>query len=250
MGRMKSGLFIGTSGYCYAHWSKGAFYPKGMKQRDYLPFYAEHFNTVELNISFYRRPIWEFLHRWAEITPSDFRFAAKLNRMVTHYQKLRNCDKTLAGEKVLREGLGEKLAVVLAQLPPNLPADTVLLKDFLDLLRTDCGRWIPRLAVEFRHPTWQTDEVYQLLSDHGVAICLADWGSTHFTRPNDAPFLYIRRHSGQDHGCYTSDQIRQDARLIGPHLAAGKQVYVYYNNDLNAFAVRNARELAALLCPR
>ncbi len=243
VGGKKHPLFVGTSGYCYNHWSNGVFYPKGLKSRDWLAYYAQYFSTVELNVSFYRRPRLEYLRRWAEMTPPDFRFAAKLNRFITHYQKLKSCDAQLAADKVLADGLGEKLAIVLAQLPPSLPADRDLLKGFLQMIKSGSGSWVPKLAVEFRHPSWLTDDMYELLDEFGASVCLADWGECHVTRPNDVSFLYIRRHSGYDQGNYTPDQVSQDAAFIGSQLQAGKQIYIYYNNDVHAYAVKNAREL-------
>lgn len=238
-------LWVGTSGYRYAHWAHGAFYPQGLKPADELSFYARHFDTFEINLSFYRLPKLENLQRWAKITPKRFVFAAKLNRTITHYRKLKDCAGTLARNRTLGEGLGKKLAVILAQLPPNFPADLSRLKDFLALLRSDAGSWIPRLAVEFRHPSWLSDDCYKILTDFGAAICLADWGSCEVRRPNDCDFVYIRRHGGHNAGCYTEQQIHEDAKLVNQYLARGKTIFVYYNNDLNCHAIRNAGELLA-----
>jgi uncharacterized protein YecE (DUF72 family) len=246
MGMVTAGkklLFVGTSGYSYNHWSKGVFYPKGLKSGEWLSFYAGHFDTVELNVSFYRRPALETLRRWAGVTPKSFVFATKLNRMITHYRKLRNCEKSLSAEQVLFDGLGKKLAVVLAQLPPAFPVDLAVLKDFLDLVKTGPGRWIPRLAFEFRHPSWFAGPVYQVLNDYHAALCLADGGANLAAEPNDAGFLYLRRHHGRNGGDYAPDQIGLDARFIKPYLDRGTPVFVYYNNDLEAYAVKNAKEL-------
>jgi len=240
-------LFVGTSGYCYNHWGRGIFYPKGVKTRDWLTFYAQHFNTVELNISFYRRPRLEYLQRWAQLTPDGFCFSAKLNRFITHYQKLKSCENQLAADKVLADGLGEKLAVVLAQLPPSFPADLTVLHKFLDRIKSGAGYWIPKLAIEFRHPTWLTDETYRLLNEYDVSVCLADWGSIPVTRTNDASFIYIRRHSGWDNGNYTPEQIQNDTGLIRHLMQQGKIIYLYYNNDANAHAVHNARQILGAL---
>jgi uncharacterized protein YecE (DUF72 family) len=177
------------------------------------------------------------------MTPGEFQFAAKLNRFITHYQKLKSCEKQLEADKVLLDGLGGKLAVVLAQLPPSFPADVDVLKGFLEMVKSGVGSWIPRLAVEFRHPSWLTEEVYGVLNAYGVGICLADWGAHHVTRANEASFVYIRRHSGWENGNYSRQQILGDAEMIRGFLREGKIVYLYYNNDANAYAVRNAREI-------
>lgn len=236
-------LWVGTSGYSYPHWTRGAFYPVGLKHIEELSFYARHFSTFEINLSHYRLPSLETLQRWAQVTPEDFIFAAKLNRTITHYRKLKKCEESLKRNGLLRQGLGNKLAVVLAQLPPNLPIDLPRLREFLKLLHTDAGNWIPRLAIEFRDPSWYTDECYQLLDEFNCAICLADWGHCETRRPNNSDFLYIRRHGGREGGCYSPDQIMDDVRLVQEYLKCGKMIFVYYNNDFNCYAIRNAHEL-------
>ncbi len=246
----KDNLYIGTSGYSYKHWTGGVFYPQGLKSRDFLQFYAQHFRTVELNVSFYRLPKLEYLKRWAEITPDDFHFVAKLNRAVTHYAKLKNCEAQLRSNKVIADGLGDnKLKVVLVQLPPSLHFDDALLGDFLELTKSSAGSWLPRLAFEFRHSSWLVERTYTLLNDYNCALCLADWSGCEPSEPNDADFVYIRRHgtTGRYAGCYSQDQLKADAKKIRKYLKAGKDVYVFFNNDVKGYAVKNALELIELL---
>jgi len=246
--RSQRQLYVGTSGYSYRHWADGVFYPRGLRSNEYLGYYSQQFRTVEINSSFYRVPRAEYLRRWATVTAGNFVFAAKLNRQVTHYQKLRNCTEALAQNKVLRDELGSKLGPLLAQLPPSLHADHALLTDFLALLKQDSGSWIGKLAFEFRHSSWLVDRTYELLDQSDCAICLADWKSCTPTEPNDVDFVYIRRHGpeGRYAGCYTKAQLKKDAKLIEKCLQAGKAVYAYFNNDAKGYAVKNARELLEL----
>ncbi len=245
----KHNLYIGTSGYSYKHWANGVFYPVGLKSSDFLSFYCQHFRAVELNVSFYRLPKLEYLQKWAKITPDDFHFSAKLNRAITHYAKLRDCEHQLSENKILIDGLGKKLKIILVQLPPRLQFDYDLLKRFLSLTETGAGSWMPRIAFEFRHSSWLVRKTYELLNDYNCAICLSDWKSCVSDKPNDVEFVYIRRHgpSGRYAGCYTIEHLKADAKNICKYLDKGKDVYVFFNNDINGYAVRNGRELMELL---
>jgi len=262
--------YIGTSGWSYPHWAKGRFYPRGLKPGDWLGFLAEHFNTVEVNSSFYRLPRPELIARWREVTGRRFRFAVKLWRRITHEKRLAGCGSELRDFLGVARELGPKRGPLLVQLPPSLRKDVELLAEFLDTLKdVSCaagagvssrsGRW--RFAVEFRSHDWLCDEVYELLSWHSAAVCLADLPRCPVTRPNVAPasertgarasagtrFVYIRRHGpgGRYRGCYSPEQIAADATAIGGWLASGYDVYVYYNNDIDGHAVDNARQLMA-----
>ncbi len=242
-------LFIGTSGWSYAHWRDGVFYPKGLSSYKQFEFYTQHFKTVEINSTFYRLPKVESLKRWAKIAPEGFKFVAKLNRVVTHYSKLKDCADRLYENKVIADGLGDKLAVILVQLPPSLHADHKLLKDFLALTKKKEGSWLPKLAFEFRNESWLTEETYKILTDYHATICLADWKGCEPERPNDVDFVYIRRHgpAGRYRGCYTKTHLKKDAKMIEKFLQEDKEVYVFFNNDIEGFAVRNAKELIELL---
>lgn len=242
-------LHVGTSGWCYAHWAQGRFYPKGLRQGEWLRFYAEQFSTVELNASFYRLPKTEMAARWREITGARFLFAVKLWRRITHDKKLEDCTDELRGFLAAVEPLGTKRGPLLVQLPPGMRCDAGRLDRFLEELgRQSTGHhW--RVTVEFRNDTWLVDEVYGVLDRHKASVCLADMGRCPITRPNDVDFVYIRRHgpAGSYRGCYSLDELKHDARQIRRWLNTGRDVYVYFNNDAEANAVTNARELIDLL---
>jgi uncharacterized protein YecE (DUF72 family) len=254
MSRMASGkCYIGTSGWSYRHWAQGRFYPRGMKPGEWLAFFAQQFSTVEINSSFYRLPKPGMFARWRGVTPTRFRFAVKLWRWITHLKKLKDCETELANFFAVAGELGPKFGPLLVQLPPSLGKDAARLDDFLTQLHT-----VSRLAtqkrarrrlvtVEFRNPEWLCDEVYRLLTRHRAAVCLADLPRCPIVEPNEAPFVYLRRHGprGAYRGCYAPEHIAADAARTRAWLAAGKDVYVYYNNDIGGHAVDNARQLTA-----
>lgn len=237
--------YIGTSGWSYGHWSKGRFYPVGLKSTDWLRFYAQFFNTVEINASFYRLPKPGVGAKWRETVPAEFRFAVKLWRWITHQRKLTNPADDLEKFFGFANELGEKRGPILVQLPPAWKRNLDRLDEFLIELRRAVADTPWLVAVEFRNQSWLSEETCDLLDRHGVALCLADMERCPTTRPNDAPLVYVRRHgpSGPYQGCYAPEHIQADAAEIRKWLDAGRDVYVYYNNDVGGHAVDNARQL-------
>jgi uncharacterized protein YecE (DUF72 family) len=236
-------VWLGTSGYVYRHWRKGVFYPSSLPAREELAYFAERFNTVELNNPFYRLPTEEMFRRWREVTPNQFHFAVKASRYITHIKRLREVSGELALFLERADHLGHKLGPILFQLPPNQQIDTGRLRDFLVLLSRE-RRWV----LEFRHPSWHTPEVYQLLSDHAVALCIPVGGGLYPDRVTTAPFTYLRMHRGQEPaGGFTTEELISWAAQIRGLRSAGTEVYVYFNNDWGGFAIRDAVKLRELL---
>jgi uncharacterized protein YecE (DUF72 family) len=236
-------IWIGTSGYVYRHWRKGVFYPPGLPARDELAYFAARFPTVELNNPFYRLPTAETFCRWREITPDDFQFAVKASRYITHVKRLRNVSDEVALFMERAEHLGTKLGPILFQLPPNQQLDLPRLDEFLPLLSPG-HRWV----LEFRHPSWHTPEVYHRLADHAVALCIPVGGGLHPDRITTAGFTYFRMHRGQEpRGGFTADELKSWAAQIQALSKTGKDVYVYFNNDWEGFAIRDATTLRELL---
>jgi uncharacterized protein YecE (DUF72 family) len=239
-------VYIGTSGWNYKHWRE-IFYPKGLPQKSWLRYLAAHFDTVEINTSFYRIPKTESVAQWQCDTPPQFRFAVKLWRGITHYRKLTNSGDFLRRFFDVFEPLDQKRrAPLLNQLPPNQRRNPEKLKGFFaDLRAAAPSAW--RYAVEFRNNSWLTDDVYKLLNDEAAALCLHDMqGAGATDTPNAAPFIYMRRHGsgeGKYAGRYSPEQIRADASRIAFWHSAGKDVFVYYNNDIGGHALENARQL-------
>jgi uncharacterized protein YecE (DUF72 family) len=227
---------IGTSGYMYRHWRKGVFYPAGLPVKRELAYYAARFRTVELNNPFYRLPTPEMFVRWRESTPAGFDFAVKASRYITHIKRLRDVGDEIALFMERASLLQQKLGPVLFQLPPTQQIDNARLRDFLSLLSSDC-RWV----MEFRHPSWHTGETYQLLAEHGVALCIPVGGGLEPDRITTAPFTYIRMHRGKEPaGGFTGAELEAWASQVRALAASGKEVYVYFNNDWEGFALRDA----------
>jgi uncharacterized protein YecE (DUF72 family) len=160
--------YVGTSGWSYKEW-KGSFYPAKMPAEDMLHFYAGRFPAVEVNNSFYRIPAEAVLAGWAEQVPEKFRFVMKASRRITHNNRLKDEDGSLAYFLRAVNPLGHRLGPTLFQLPPTLKKDIDLLASFLAKLPR---RWVA--AMEFRHSSWFDGQVYDLLGAHGVALVVVD----------------------------------------------------------------------------
>lgn len=235
---------IGCSGFLYDSW-KGIFYPEDLPHRWWLSFYMEKFNTVELNVTFYRLLKKEAFERWYKETPPDFVFCLKGSRFITHVKKLKDVELPLSTFFNATAPLLEKLHVVLWQLPPNLKLNMKNLEDFIENLKL----YPVRHAFEFRHKSWLTKKVFNLLSASNIAVCTADWPDFIKDVPATANFVYIRRHGegGNYSTSYTTDQLKNDAKMIKEYLKQGKNVYYYLNNDAFAYAPKNAMELKEIL---
>jgi uncharacterized protein YecE (DUF72 family) len=234
------GLIVGTSGWQYRHW-RGTFYPAGVAQARWLEFYAERFSTVESNAAFYRLPEAKTFAAWAERTPADFVMAVKASRYLTHVRRLRDPDQAVGLFVERAKRLGPKLGPVLIQLPPTLRADIGRLRAALAAFPAD---W--RVAVEFRHDSWYTDEIRRLLTDRSVALCLADRRGplTPIWRTTD--WSYLRFHTGRasPEPCYGRQALRSWLRRLSQRWKPDEDVYVYFNNDPRACALRDAGILA------
>lgn len=232
---------IGTSGWSYSHWRQ-LFYPKGMRQSEWLEYYAGSFNTVEINATFYRLPRPEYVDGWREATPDDFLFAVKGSRFLTHVKRLGDTGEPLDRFFDLMARLGNKAGPVLWQLPPNMERDDDRLSTFAGALP---GGW--RHAFEFRNPGWYCREVYDILERADAALCIPD----HPDYPQDivltTGWTYLRLHYGSDGGSYTEAELAAWAGRIGEFTAGGADVYVYFNNDWQGYALENARELVNIL---
>jgi len=236
---MPATVRIGTSGFSYKHW-KGVLYPDDVPQRMWLEHYAAHFDTVELNSTFYHLPKAATCDGWRERTPERFLFAVKLSRFITHRKYLVECAEPLDVFLERARHLGGKLGPILVQLPPGLKADADRLDAFLALCPTS-HRW----AVEFRNRTWLADAVYEVLRRHGAALVIHDMLADH-PREVTAGWTYLRFHgAGKRYGgCYRKDHLAAAARQIDAWLGRGLDVYAYFNNDFEGHAVGNARDLA------
>jgi uncharacterized protein YecE (DUF72 family) len=234
---------IGTSGYVYPHWRRGVFYPVGLPAKQELAYYSARFCTVELNNPFYRLPTAEMFIRWRESTPDHFDFAVKASRYITHIKRLRNVSAEIDLFMERASMLESKLGPVLFQLPPTQQSDMRRLREFLILLAPE-QRWV----VEFRHPSWHTGEAYQLLAEHSVALCIPVGGGLEPDRITTAPFTYVRMHRGREPaGGFTEEELKGWAAQVRALAASGKEVYIYFNDDWEGFALRDAATFERLL---
>lgn len=234
-------VYIGTSGWQYRDW-RGAFYPERMPQKRWLEHYAAHFATTEVNNTFYRLPKPETFAAWRERTPDDFVMAFKASRFLTHVKRLEEPREPV--ERFLSHvgPLGDKLGAVLVQLPPTFHADVDRLAGALAAF----PGWV-RVAVEFRHDSWYTEQVREVLAERGAALCLADRESELVTPVwRTAPWTLIRFHAGrgEPHPCYGRTALDSRARLLAEHFAETDRVFAFFNNDTHACAVRDARRFA------
>ncbi|MFG2005585.1 DUF72 domain-containing protein [Spirillospora sp. NPDC048911] len=234
-------MLIGTSGWQYADW-RGRLYPEEVPQRRWLERYAECFATVENNNAFYRLPKRETFESWRDRTPDGFVMAVKASRFLTHMKRLIEPEEPVARLTSVADGLGGKLGPILIQLPPTLRAEPGRL--------AACLRCFPdrvRVAVEPRHPSWWTGEVRAVLERHGAALCWADRHSRPLTplwRTTD--WVYVRFHEGaaRPWPMYGDQALATWVGRIDE--AAYDEAYVYFNNDPNGAAVRNAVRFAEL----
>jgi len=249
--------FIGTSGYNYLHWWNGVFYPSDLPQSKWLEFYAQFFDTVELNVSFYRLPKKETFAGWHKRTPDNFSFAVKGSRFITHIKRLKECREPLELFFDRVSALREKASIILWQLPPQFKfqkEDNRLksfLKDLSDVFRPYLKSSISRLrqAFEFREASWFCDEVFDLLREENISLCIADWPEFEVKKPVTADFVYLRRHGATAlyASCYSDQELEREARQIEEWLKAGRDVYIYFNNDAYGYAVKNGLRLKELL---
>jgi uncharacterized protein YecE (DUF72 family) len=241
-----SEIRIGCSGWNYAHWRERV-YPKALPQRRWLEHYAALFDTVEVNNTFYRLPKEPAVRGWVESSPPGFLFAVKMSRYVTHIRRLSSLETGIPRFYEPLEPLGRsgKLGPVLWQLPPTFKRDDERLASTLAALTGG------RHCFEFRHPTWYAPEVYELLRSHRVALVIPD--SPRYTFRElvlTADWTFIRFHHGTRgrNGNYSETEISEWAERIAGWGARGIDVYAYYNNDWEGYAVKNGLRLRALLC--
>jgi uncharacterized protein YecE (DUF72 family) len=242
-------VFVGTSGYNYRHWWNGVFYPRTLPQKGWLGFYSQFFDTVELNVSFYRLPNRNTFKGWYQRTPEHFLFSVKGSRFITHIKRLKDCREPLETFFNHARGLREKLTVILWQLPPRFKLNIERLKDFCVLLDDGCSSRPVRQVFEFRDAGWFCQEVYALLEGHNFSLCVAHSSVLPYVERTTADFVYIRFHGGESlYGSnYSEGELRDWSEKIGVWLREGLDVYSYFNNDAFGFAVKNALALRKLV---
>lgn len=235
---------IGCSGFIYDHW-RGNFYPESLSKNYWLEYYCKHFQTVELNVTFYRLPERETFSKWHATTPDHFIFSLKGSRFITHVKKLKDCEEPVEVFFSRASLLKDKLGAILWQLPPTFTMDIDRLKEFLNILKP----YSMKNTFEFRNKTWINKKVFELLGKENVALCLADYPDFLKKLPLTADFVYMRRHGrdGSYATSYTKELLKDEAKKIRSYIRQKKDVFFYFNNDAFGYAPKNATELRNLL---
>jgi uncharacterized protein YecE (DUF72 family) len=231
-------LYLGTSGFGYAEW-KGPFYPEKLKQKDMLPFYAEHFRTVEINYTFRQQASEKTLTTWREATPDGFLFTLKAHQRITHWLRLADADESVSTFLERARILGHRLGPILFQCPPNLPYDRGLIENFVGFLPPTT-----RYAFEFRHPSWV--EARDLLASQGAAWCVAETDEAPIPGTDPIPrrpFTYLRLRKT----AYEDDELRSWADRVGPVLEEGSDVFCYFKHEDKGAGPILAQRMAALV---
>ncbi len=232
---------LGTSGWSYQDW-KGRFYPTDIPQKNWLSFYARTFNTVEINMTFYRYPKPDTLKAWLDKTPKDFTFTLKANRQITHLKRIKGVKNEVRYFYVLADSLRDRLGCILFQLPPSLTLDLGLLKDFLSHLSSD-----HRNVLEFRHQSWYVEDVFEMLRVHKVIFCVVSSPQLPEDIIETAETAYFRFHGrvGWYKYDYSDDELKDWAEAIKKIKA--KEFFIYFNNDYQAYAAANCKNLEKYL---
>jgi uncharacterized protein YecE (DUF72 family) len=241
---MANKIHIGTSGWHYKHWL-GTFYPEGTKQSEQFAYYLQHFDTVEINNSFYKLPTRETFSKWKASVPDNFIFVVKANRFITHMKKLSDPAESLTRFMANVSALGARLGPILFQLPPGWKLNLERFDEFLQALPPR-----HRYVFEFRNASWYTDEIYALLRQHNCAFCIYELAGHTTPLAVTADFVYVRLHGpGTDkyQGSYTEAALKEWARRCKAWAKKRKEVFVYFDNDQAGYAAFNAKRLRELV---
>ena len=235
-------VHVGCSGWHYDHW-RSLFYPAGLAKTQWLQFYAGQFDTVELNSSFYHLPSEKTFASWRESTPDNFIFAVKVSRFITHVKRLRNLGSAMDKFLTHAASLKEKLGPLLYQLPPNMKRNDELLRNFVSALPPEYQH-----VFEFRHESWIDYSVFRILQEYKVGLCVFDMPGLSCPLIATSDFAYIRLHGSESlySSCYSSEELSRWAQKTIQLAGEVRAVHIYFNNDAQAFAVRNALSLSKL----
>lgn len=231
-------LFTGTSGFAYKEW-KGSFYPEDLPASGFLRYYAERFGAVEINNTFYRMPAVPMLEGWIDQVPDGFVFVLKASQQITHRKRLKDAAEPTEYFFSNAAALGDRLGPVLVQLPPNMKVDVDRLRDFLRLV--PAGR---RVAFEFRHASWFEDAVYDVLREHGAALCIAHGESIETPAVATADWGYLRLRQVE----YDDATLRH--WVSGIREQAWDDVFVFFKHEDEGTGPRLAARFAALFAGR
>lgn len=235
---------IGTSGWNYNHW-QGPFYDESLPSKDWLEFYAEKFQSVEINNSFYQLPAKKTIKSWRDTVDDDFVFAIKASRYITHMKKLKDPRESTPKFFNVADELKDKLGPILFQLPPKWNCNVERLDEFLRSLPEGY-----RYVFEFRDESWWRDDVYELLREYGAAFCIFDLKGRVSPREVTADFVYVRLHGPSEtayQGSYDNNTLSGWAGAFSSWRNQGHDVCCFFDNDQNGYAARNALQMRNML---
>lgn len=220
------------------HWKEN-FYPEDLSSKKWLSFYSENFTTVEINNTFYRVPRETTVKNWVKTVPSDFLFSVKASRYITHQKRLHDCKESLEYFFSVIKHFQGKLGPILFQLPPSFKMNKERLIDFITLLEPKM-----QIVFEFRHESWFVEEIYDLLRENNIALCITDLGGHQSPEVLTADFTYLRLHGPKKayQGTYGKKGIDDWRRKI-VRWKKTASVYCYFDNDEKGFAIQDAKSL-------
>jgi uncharacterized protein YecE (DUF72 family) len=234
-------LYIGCSGWYYNDWIK-TFYPNNLDKREWLIFYSKHFNSVEVNSTFYRFPNINMVEGWYNKTPKNFYITLKANRQITHIKKLKNVNHLLKNFYQYANFIKDKLGCILFQLHPNIKKDIKLLEEFINILDEK-----KKNVIEFRNISWYNKKVYNILEENNIGFCIVSAPKLPEKVIITANFGYIRFHGKKNwyNYKYSKNELNRWVKKIKNINL--NELFIYFNNDYNAYAVSNCKQLKYLL---
>lgn len=236
-------IHIGCSGWVYKHW-RGLFYPEGLPQKRWFEHYADEFDTVEINNSFYRLPSGDTFEKWRKQAPPGFCYAVKANRYLTQAKKLKECEEPLERMMTAVRCLGDRLGPMLYQLPPSMKINLERLETFLRIIPKDVTN-----VFEFRNKDWYVPETYALLDRYGASFCVHDMPGSASERVAVGPIAYVRFHGGEGKywGRYSDEGLLSWTDWIVDQASQDRSVWCYFNNDIHGHAIEDARTLKSMV---
>lgn len=236
MASKRGALRIGTSGYQYDHWRR-VFYPEEIPRKRWFHHYAQHFDTVEINNTFYHLPEVSTFVTWRQEAPVGFCYALKFSRYGSHLKRLKDPSEPIERFLARAEQLDTFLGPILVQHPPRWNVNAERLAAFLESV-PKTHRW----AIELRDPRWLCEEIFAILEEHHAALCIHDMIGDH-PRRITSDWVYLRFHGDHYSGSYSHQFLSAEAQRIREYRSRGLDVFAYFNNDQNGYAVKNAVDL-------
>lgn len=233
-------IYIGTSGYNYPYW-KNRFYPEKLAVSKWLGYYSTQFNTLELNSSFYRFPVVKNLQKATAATPPDFLFTVKVHKIITHTRRMKGVkEKVKEFEDIVQEGLQEKLACILFQLPPSYSYSEERLSDIIENLEHKSQN-----VIEFRHTSWWNEHVYDVLREHQLTICSPSFPNLPEDNLITSNIFYKRMHGVPE--LFISSYTDKQLKALAKNMPDAQQSFVYFNNTMYEAGYSNANTLKQIL---